>query len=345
MILNSKSIIFSCCFLLFIFLTSRAEALTLSPVRIELSGDPGSVLYSKVKILNENEEKIKVYKTTEGFEGEGETGVPKLNGSTDGLPSWINTQDYVEIESGKVEEIPVAVVIPKDVEPGGYYGALCWGDNAPSVNENVSIGARICSIILVNVLGNVKEGGGVLEYSLFENKNFYTALPVSFVYRLQNTGNGLIKPEGEILIRNFLRMKVVGLNANPVDGNVLPRGGIRKYQVVWSKDSTDYLNVNNIKGFWNHLAYQWKNFAFGYFTADLSINFGVEKEIKEIKRVSFWVVPWQLILVVLLLLFISYKVLRKSIHYYNSWVIKQAEQAIKKEMSLKKERTNSSRNI
>jgi len=335
--LNYKKIFLSIFLTLAVFSLGRsAHAITLSPVRIEVSGDPGSVIQSKVKILNEGDEKATLYKSAEGFEGEGETGTPKLNGSREGLPSWINTEDKIEIEAGAVEEIPVAIVVPSGTDGGGYYGALCWNENPPSLDtSDVSIGAKICSIVLVNVSGDVKEGGGILEYSLAKKTTYYNALPVSFTYRFQNSGNALIKPDGEVVIRNILGMKAETLNANPVDGNVLPRGGIRKFEVMWSKGSDNFQDIESLKGFFNTAKYQWKNFALGRFTAELNISFGFKEKTNESREVSFWVIPWQLLIILILAFLILILIIRKSLRSYNHWVIHQAEIAIKRQMAMK----------
>lgn len=323
------------------FIANNAQAVTLSPVRIEVSGDPGSVLRPNVKILNEEDVDITLYKSAEGFEGEGETGTPKLNGQTEGLPSWISTEGKVEIMAGQVSEIPVAIAIPSGTEPGGYYGALCWNSNPPGLTDpGVAIGSKICSIVLVNVNGAVKEGGGILDYFLTKQKKYYNALPVSFTYRFQNSGNALVKPEGEIVIKNIFGIKAKTLNANNVEGNVLPRGGIRKYEVVWSKNASDFKEIEGIKGFFNIAKYQWSNFALGRFTAQLDLSFGTKEKTVESKKLSFWVIPWQLLLLAIIALILIFNILKKIFRSYNNWIIEQAEIAIKKEMTIKRKKSS-----
>jgi hypothetical protein len=323
------------------FIANNAHAITLSPVRIEVSGDPGSVLRPNVKILNEEDVDITLYKSAEGFEGEGETGTPKLNGLTEGLPSWISTEGQVEIMAGQVSEIPVAIAIPSGTEPGGYYGALCWNSNPPGLTDpGVAIGSKICSIVLVNVNGPVKEGGGILDYFLTKQKKYYNALPVSFTYRFQNSGNALVKPEGEIVIKNIFGIKAKTLNANNVEGNVLPRGGIRKYEVVWSKDASDFKEIEGIKGFFNIAKYQWDNFALGRFTAQLDLSFGTKDKATESKKLSFWVIPWQLLLLAIVVLILIFNIFKKIFRSYNNWIIEQAEIAIKKEMTIKRKKSS-----
>jgi len=323
------------------FIANHASAITLSPVRIEVSGDPGSTLRSNIKILNEEDVDVTLYKSAEGFEGEGETGTPKLNGLTEGLPSWISTDGEVQVKAGEVSEIPVAIVIPSGTEPGGYYGALCWNSNPPGLTDpGVAIGSKICSIVLVNVNGPVKEGGGILDYFLTKQKKYYNALPVSFTYRFQNSGNALVKPEGEIIVRNIFGIKATSLNANNVEGNVLPRGGIRKYEVFWSKDASDFKEIEGIRGFFNTAKYQWKNFALGRFTAELNLSFGVKDKVTETKKLSFWVIPWQLLILILIIIFLVLNIFKRILRSYNHWVIEQAEIAIKKEMTVKRKKNS-----
>ena len=172
------------------FTPMKANALTISPVRFEISGDPGQTLIGEMTLFNEREIAETFYSSFESFEARGgEDGTPDFIPAQKGLPTWIKTEPRITLEPGETKIVPFSIEIPKEADPGGHFAAIFWS-NVPPVEvgeEQMVVGARIGTLVLLRVSGEIKEGGGVLEFGA-ENKIF-THLPISLFYRFANDGN------------------------------------------------------------------------------------------------------------------------------------------------------------
>lgn len=334
--LNYRKIVNTIVFVvLFCLFANNASALTLSPVRFELSGDPGQTINGEMSLMNENSsDSITYYSSFANFEAQGETGNPNFVEPKEGLGKWMSTQSEVTLFPRESKIVPFKIEIPSNAEPGGNFAAIFWSTSPPDPNgQQVVIGAKTGTLILLSVNGEIKDSGAILKYGTKDDQKFFTALPVSFIYRFQNTGNDRVKPNGTITMRNFIGIKVASVPANKVEGNVLPKS-IRKFESAWQKGTmADSAEVTNARGFFDQVSYEWNNFAFGYFTANLALEFGEDKQTAESKT-GFWVVPWQLLIVIIILALIAWFIIKTVIKRYNHWIISQAQTNIEHELGL-----------
>src|SRR3989338_6951374 len=150
----------------FVFLTGPVFALTISPVRMEISGDPGQTLQGELELLNEQKESKTFYSSTQNFEARGESGAPYfLPDTAKGLASWIRVQESVTLKPDEQKTIPFSVEIPRNTEPAGYFAAIFWGTSPPQTQGGgeVTVGGKLGVLILLSVSGETQEGGGILE--------------------------------------------------------------------------------------------------------------------------------------------------------------------------------------
>ncbi len=306
-----------------VIFTNQALALTVSPVKAELSGDPGMTIQSEIILLNEQKETKTFYTSFENFEAQGESSTPNFIPSKEGLAVWIKAPAEITLNPGEKKTIPFSIVIPEGADPGGHFAAIFWNTVPPQAQGGgqVAVGAKIGSLVLLKVSGEVKEGGGVLEFGTNNKQKFFSSLPISFMYRFQNSGGDRIRPEGEIKIKNIFGWSSATLDANKSQGNVLP-GSIRKFEVIWTGEE---VKIDDEKeGFFGMVVKQWRDFTFGRYTAKLNLKYGVEnKEINE--SYSFFVIPWQLLSIILVILIILGFLAVIDIKKYNRWIIKKAQ--------------------
>ncbi|MFA6135850.1 MAG: hypothetical protein WC705_00575 [Candidatus Paceibacterota bacterium] len=299
------------------------NALTISPVKLELSGDPGSAITGEFELFNEEKETKTLYSSFANFEARGESGSPYFLSEKSGLSTWITTQPSIILDSGERMVVPYSINIPQNVEPGGYFAAIFWGTSPPESQDGgqVSIGGKLGILVLLTVSGETEQGGGLLSFSLAENKKVTTGFPMIFSYRFSNDGAVRIKPDGEIIVKNVFGGEVVKLQANSRDGNVLPKS-IRKFDVVWltknQEKSTNPSLPNNEEelGFFETVGNQVSNFALGPYTAQLNLIYGSDQQTVQ-KKFLFFVIPWQLLLIVLIIILILVFGLKR----YNHWII------------------------
>lgn len=307
------------------FYPETVSAITLTPVRFELRGDPGEVLKQEILLINETDTAETFYSSFANFEAQGDSGSPAFVDPKDDLGTWITTDlSTVYLAPRQQKVVPFQITIPENAEPGGHFAVIFWGTSPPG-GGGVSIGAKTGILVLLSVNGEVREEAGLLNFNTKDNKFFYGSLPVSFEYRFRNDGGDRVKPDGKITIRNTLFLPTEKLNANPVEGNVLP-ASTRKISVDWIKYErpSGYEEPTGIfNKFFSNVSYQWKNFAVGLYSANLNVTYGTSGErVKE--SAFFFVFPWQLVLVLLLMIVIVLLGGRKLIKRYNRFIIEKA---------------------
>ena len=309
-------------------------AMTISPVRYEIQGDPGQTVTKEMTIINDDTTSVTYYSSYANFEAQGETGSAAFVEPKDDIGTWMNTPESVTLLPGEQKTISFSVAIPKNAEPGGHFGVLFWGTSPNTANgKQVSVSAKTGLLVLLSVNGDVKEGGGLLDFATKDKKFFYNSLPVTFSYRFRNDGGDRVKPVGFIKIRSFGFIPAKKLDANGVNGNILPNS-VRKFNVDWIKYTSeiqeDAKPANFVKTFFSTALYQWRNFAVGLFSAKLDLTYGIQKQ-NATKTVFFFVFSWQLIICLIVIFTIVFFVGRKLIRRYNRYIIKKAHSLMKKE--------------
>lgn len=294
-------------------------ALTVSPAKIEITGDPGQTVTGEIELFNEEKSEKKFFTSYENFEPRGDSGSPYFIGAKDGLATWINIEESVLIPSGEKIYVPYSINIPQSAKPGGYFAAIFFGTAPSKAQEGgeVSIGGKIGVLVLLRVSGDIEESGGLIDFSEKNNKKIFTGLPLNFEYRFNNTGGDRVVPKGEIKIKNTLRIKTATLLANENEGSVLPNS-IRKFEIIWGEQ-------NKESGFFGTALNQLKDFRFGFYTAELGVVWGESNQTANLSY-SFFIIPWQLLIIVFIVLFIIIIGGKWFLKKYNSFIIAKAMQ-------------------
>ncbi|MES2214300.1 MAG: hypothetical protein V4465_02875 [Patescibacteria group bacterium] len=305
--------------LCFVVPIRRTLALTVSPAKIEIQADPGTIVSGEFLVVNDESGTKTFYTSAENFEAQGETGTPNFVPGKEGLASWVNVAPEVVLNKGEQKKIPFTIQVPKSAEAGGHFAAI-FLTTIPPVNTSnqVSVGSKIGILLLLRVSGPIKEGGGLLEFSMENNKRFYTALPVSMMYRFQNSGNDRVKPEGTLKIKNSLFLTAFEGPGNPSEGNILP-GSVRKFNLEWKKSEVPTGPV----GFIGALKNEWNNFALGFYTANLNLMYGSKADTASMST-TFFVFPWHVMLVGVIIIAALLFLLSRIIKRYNRWIIEKS---------------------
>jgi len=309
--------------------SSVAHALTLTPTRLEISGDPGQTLMEQMTLINEGATTQTFYSSYANFEAQGETGTPTFVTAKDDIGTWMETSASLTLAPRESKTVDIKITIPQNADPGGHFAAIFWGTE-PSVSApgSVAIGAKTGMLVLLSVNGAVSENGGILQFATDNSQTFYTALPISFYYRFQNSGGDRIKPTGTVALKDIIGLTEAKIDGNPVEGNVLPNS-IRRIETVWQGKGgpTPPKDRGN---FFTEVGYEWNNFAFGRYNAQLNLTYGADNRVAT-AMFSFWVFPWQLLLVLIILLLLVFFIGRAAIRHYNHWVILRAKEMLQQE--------------
>ena len=326
-----KKIIFATiCIIGGMFLAQETMAFTVSPPRVELFASPDQKIKDVIKIFNETDEAITVYTSTANFTAkEGAEGVPKFltPEEKDGdLAEWI------EIEEGPITLLPAerriiqyAVNIPDYADPGGHYAGIFFGTQV-DLGEGATgagLSGKTGVLVLLSVAGDIREEGVLEKFELKDERSFYEHLPVNFVVGFENFGNVHLKPQGEIIVKNmFGRISAsIDINKRKIGSgaNVLP-GTVRHFEGSWIKSDLD--ENKEAQGFLEKLKVEKENFALGRYKADLNLIYGVNNESAQ-SSIIFWVFPWHLMLVSLVVIIILLVSVILLIKKYNRWIVKK----------------------
>lgn len=298
-------------------LPAAGGAVTVSPPIIEIDAARGDVINQVLKVRNESESAVTYYLTAERFIASGEEGQPQFVGEDIGLSTWMDFPvENVTVPGGETVEIPFTIAIPNFAGPGGHYAAIFLSTLPPDSaagGSQVSIAQKIGTLVLVRIAGDIKEGANISEFEAAGDT--FDSLPVDFNLRVENTGNVHVKPMGTILLKNMFGSVAGQVAVNDAGGNVLPEQ-IRKFTPTWVKNP----NAVGANTFWGKYRQQKENYAFGKYNADLTLAYGTAGKVLTADT-SFWVIPWNIIIVNLIILVILVVILYYGVKKYNAWLL------------------------
>lgn len=305
--------------------TKTVDALTLIPPNFEYTEvQPGETITTKVTIFNESTDVLRTFASTANFGPLDETGTPDidLTSTTEGLASWIKIEKGpYQVDAGKRLEIPVTMQIPVDADPGGHYAAILFSPEDAAVNgqgSQVAITQKIGSLVLIRVAGTVNESGSILEFDTASGKRSFNRLPVDFILRFQNSGNVHLRPAGNMTVRNMLGGTSIIVPINSNLAAALP-SSVRRFDTRWEK------SANNEKGnFFSEFGNEWKNFAFGPYTANVVLTYGQANDKTVNATVSFWVMPWRIIILFLVVVALVIWLISMMVKRYNQMIVARA---------------------
>lgn len=197
-------------------------------------------------------------------------------------------QEAITLQLGERAQLPLTITIPKDAEPGGYYGSVLVstvqvGEAAETAAPRNPIVARVGSHVFLTVNGAQEIGGKTLSVTTIPSAAWYESGPITLGISYENNGSIHVNPYGELRIKNILGEEVGYVEIEP--WFVLPKS-IRTREVAWNRE-----------------------FLFGKYTALVSMNRGYDDVVDEVS-VTFWVLPWKLVSLLFGVLFITFLLFR-----------------------------------
>ncbi len=268
----------------------------LGPGKTELLMEPGEKATRELYISNRLGKKMKFKIEIEDFMGSmnPETTIVLLGEERGPYP----LKDYIKpeldefvLEHGERIKMEVEISVPEDAEPGGKYGSLLVKSVPPGPDlkeekekavPGVKIISRLGTLFFVRVKGEVEEEGFLKSFTT--SKEFYEEGPIPFELLFENRGSIHLTPYGEIEIENLLGKKVDKI---ALDAWFAMPGSLRSRKVEWQR-----------------------KLLFGKYTATARVNRGYG-EVLDDKTITFWVIPWRIILagiaaLVLIILFLRW---------------------------------------
>ena len=286
--------------------------LTTSPLPINLKVTPGTSVSADIKIKNDGiaPENIKV--SLMKFKADPITGAAVLGERQQGDEyfDWVKfSQDQITLPVNEWKTVTATFNVPASAT-FGYYFAVVFSRAEEAVptsdRQTVITGGTATLVLLEAQVPNAKREVQVVDFSV--DKKMFEFLPATFSVKLRNTGNVHVAPRGNIFISKDDNQKdAVILEVNADKGSILPNSP-RDFQENWSDGFPYYANkqvdgkdVIGAKG--NHETELKWNLAdisklrFGKYTAKMVLAYDDGKRDVPLEaEVSFWVIPWRLIL-------------------------------------------------
>jgi hypothetical protein len=302
---------------------AQAEGINLqvSPLPIELSAKPGTSTSAQLRVRNAGlaTEKLQVRLLSVHEDDNGQVTLtdPK---PTDEYVKWVSfDRKSFDAPSNQWQTIKMTVNVPSSAAFGYYFAVQYLRANAPSPQPGkTQANGAVATFILLNAdAPGAKRQAEVAGFSA--DRKSYEFLPANFVVKVRNTGNVHVAPHGNIFITKGGK-QVGAIAVNSSEGNVLPKGsrffasswedGFPVYKTKTGPDGRDLVAKNGKP----ERSLKWdfskaNRLRFGHYKAQLVMVYNDgQRDVPMQASVSFWVVPWRIIIgliVVLIFVFIG----------------------------------------
>ncbi|TSC90979.1 MAG: hypothetical protein CEN90_706 [Parcubacteria group bacterium Licking1014_17] len=198
-------VVLSLAFLVFLAKHALAEyGVSVSPIRYSFEAKPGSVIEDTLVIINPNDFAIKGETEFQDFkiiEGNDIQWIPGDVENPYKMSDWFDINRN-EITLGPKEEVrlPFKVEIPATATVGGHYAALFFKGIIEGGVGSVGVVPRVGSLVLLNVLGEMKRTGQLIGLSV---PSFVSNGPIKLTASFINTGTTHYETKADFSIKNF----------------------------------------------------------------------------------------------------------------------------------------------
>lgn len=282
--------IISACWMIF---PVAAGAFSVAPGALDVAGDAGTVVQTKMTAINTGDAPETYYFRTVPFTTrEDQTG--PLFGVADatGAASWVEVPRMIEVPAYGRKTIPLAVHVPSGTKAGGYYAAILASTSPADVVAAAgaaSLQANIATLLFISVGGSGLEKMALLD-AVSTGPAVRDGLWGTFTYRLQNQGNVHVMPAGTVRVQDVFGRPLVEAKLNEEHLRLMP-GNTRLFSGTFPEARhTSFVQA---------VQDQWAHFALGPVRANLFVTPGLTPETPLHTSFLFWVIPWQFILTIL----------------------------------------------
>ncbi|MEO6109591.1 MAG: hypothetical protein ABIP50_01090 [Candidatus Saccharimonadales bacterium] len=292
--------------------TGGGQALEIGPPVVSINGDPGQTITTNLSLRDVSSTDLYVTGQVNDFIASGEDGTPKviLDDTTTpySFKEWVRVVPSSTLKPKQIKTITVTIDIPKNASPGGYYGIVRFSGVPPELKgSGVSLNASLGSLIFLKVNGQAKEQLSIEEFSVNSGgkaSSIVQGAPITVVQRIKNTGNTFEQPVGLVTITDMFGKTVATLPVNEAKRLILS-DSTRRFE---EKLDTSVIG---------------DKILFGKYNAEFTMSYG--SDAKEIKQtISFWVIPYTLIGVAIIVLVMAFFLFRYLIRRYNRLIVSRA---------------------
>lgn len=307
--------------------------ITTSPVSSVLHTAPGTPLTTTISVQNNSSKPVDVKLQLQTFKPYGTSGRAQIippQPNADYI-KWVHfSQDAITAQPGVWQKIQVTISPPPTASLEYYYAILVKPVGATTKSGNSTILKGYNAVLVLLDVRSPNDRPQLKVSNFSSDHGLYEYLPASFKITASNTGNVFLAPAGDIYISKSSDFKstLATLPINSAAGNVIP-GSARDFTSQWNDGFPLFVpktiagqTVNDNSGNpieqlkWDFT--QANKFRFGkYYAKMVFVYNNGQRDVPISAVVSFWVVPWKLgsivIIVLALLIFGVYTAGRKLV--------------------------------
>jgi hypothetical protein len=316
-------------------------SLQVTPSPLVATVKPGETTTLDLKIRNTGTSSEKLVVQPRSFRIDNSTGEIKLEETK--LPEikdWLSfSQPSLSLKPGEIATEKVSIAVPKDA--GFSYSFILLVRRAETIADPTA-GRQLEGSVAIFTLLNVDRPGATRKIELTDvstTQQIYEFLPVTIKLRFKNTGNTIAQPYGNIFVqRESTDEKPIStLPVNDKRGYILP-GTERVLDVDWKDGFAVYQTITDASGKQvktlernpNKLA----DFRIGKYTAKIvAVYNNGQRDVPIEKTITFWVIPWRAIGVLLLVLTGIFFLVRFFVKRKTDKAVKKALEARERERS------------
>jgi hypothetical protein len=283
-----------------------------SPLPIKLVTEPNKTVTAELKLKNQGTKPETIKVGLMKFGATGEIGQPNLFDLTakDTYAKWVHFEPSQFVaQPGVWITVKMTINVPKEASLG-YYLAVTFGRATQAGQKGTNVKGAAATLVLLEVKTlNEKRDLKLLDFST--DHKLYEYLPTTFRVRVKNDGNIYLAPAGNLFIERGGK-PVTTIVFNEAGGSVLPASN-RQYKVQWKSGFPLYVDrlVNGKPEYdktgeakqdlkWDFTKVN--KFRFGHYNAKLLlVYFDGKNDIPLEATLGFWVVPWKILLVLLVI--------------------------------------------
>lgn len=215
--------------------STNTQQLKISPVRTDVTVAAGTTGTVKVIVSDLTSAPITVQPYENDFVAGGNEGQPALILSPDSyapshsLKRFMVPLQNVTIPADGSAVVDVKIVVPKNAQAGGYFGAIRFspvvaGASGPSA---VALGESVASLILMTVPGPTFEQLTLTNFDIQQNgstaSNFRNPKNLSLFMKFENLGNLQEAPFGQIYVQKGKKeLYTYNFNQSQPQSEILP---------------------------------------------------------------------------------------------------------------------------
>ena len=171
----------------------------------------------------------------------------------------------------KGQKIDFEIRVNLRAKPGIYHAIVSFAEGPTRDAAEGRLSSAPSATVNLEVSEDIKERLQLKKF--IPDKIFFSGSSAAFFYELENIGNQTLAPSGEIRIYNRRGEEITAIDANQ-DNAALDPNTTKQFASVWQ-------NAN----------------GFGQYKALINLEYGA-KNAAIYDTVSFWLIPWQKILII-----------------------------------------------